>query len=96
MIPLVGLCVGYPDDDPAIKPRLPQKAVCFTEKYDSALAKEGIDEYDETYKNYLAKRGSNERDGNWSQSISDVYTKFHVEGDYELLKQQGFISIEKK
>jgi FMN reductase [NAD(P)H] len=30
-IPLIGLCVGYPDDDPGLKPRLPAKAVCFEE-----------------------------------------------------------------
>jgi len=96
VIPVVGLCVGYADDDPGLKPRLPPKAVCFAEKYDTAHAKADIDEYDEKYKNYLAKRGSNTRESNWSKSVSDVYTKLTFEEDYELLKQQGFISIDKK
>ena len=53
VIPICGLCVGYPDDDPGIKPRLPMSAVCFEGKYDTEKAKAGIDEYDETMKNYL-------------------------------------------
>ena len=95
-IPLVGLCVGYPDDDPGLKPRLPMSAVCFDNKYDTEKAKAGIEEYDVTYQKYLSGRGSNTRDSNWSKSISHIYTSFAVEEDYELLKQQGFISIDKK
>ena len=96
VIPICGLCVGYPDDDPGIKPRLPMSAVCFEGKYDTEKAKAGIDEYDETMKNYLAKRETNARDSNWSKSISGAYTSFSIDDDCELLKQQGFISIEKK
>ena len=29
VIPLIGLCVGYPDDNPGIKPRIPPKGVCI-------------------------------------------------------------------
>ena len=96
VIPLVGLTVGYPDDDPGLKPRLPPKAVCFGEKYSTENAKAGIDEYDETFKKYLAQRESNPRDCNWSQRISDTYTSFEFKDDYELLKQQGYNCLDKK
>ena len=96
VIPLVGLTVGYPDDDPGLKPRLPPKAVCFGEKYSTENAKDGIDEYDETFKKYLAQRESNARDCNWSQRISDTYTSFEFKDDYELLKQQGYNCLDKK
>ena len=96
VIPLVGLTVGYPDDDPGLKPRLPPKAVCFGEKYSTENAKAGIDEYDETFKKYLAERESNARDCNWSQRISDTYTSFEFKDDYELLKQQGYNCLDKK
>ena len=96
VIPLVGLTVGYPDDDPGLKPRLPPKAVCFGEKYSTENAKAGIDEYDEIFKKYLAQRESNARDCNWSQRISDTYTSFEFKDDYELLKQQGYNCLDKK
>ena len=96
VIPICGLCIGYPDDDPGIKPRLPVSAVCFDEKYDTDKAKAGVEEYDKTFNKYLKERDSNSRDSNWTQSISGIYSSFAVEADYELLKQQGFIEIEKK
>ena len=95
-IPLVGLCVGYPDDDPGLKPRIPPKGVCFENKYSTENAKAGVDEYDEIFKKYLSERETNSRDSNWSESISNTYTKFAIQDDYELLKQQGFICIDKK
>ena len=96
VIPICGVCIGYPDADPGVKPRMPMSGVCFAEKYDTNKAKAGIDEYDETLKNYLSKRDSNARDSNWSKSITGAYTSFSIDQDYELLKQQGFIAIEKK
>ena len=96
VIPLVGLCVGYPDDDPGIKPRLPMSAVCFDNKYDTEKAKAGVEEYDVTYQKYLSERDTNARDSNWSKSISKTYTSFSIDQTYDLLKQQGFISIDKK
>lgn len=97
VIPVVGLCVGYADDDPGVKPRLPMSAVFFEENYDTEKAKSGIDEYDKTYKKYLSERNSNNRDTTWSKNISDIYTQIKgiSNDDYPLLKQQGFISIDK-
>ena len=95
-IPIVGLCVGYPDDDPALKPRFPPKAVCFENTYSTENAKAGVDEYDEIFKKYLAQRETNARDSNWSKSISNIYGNGGAQHDIELLKQQGFISIDKK
>ena len=96
VIPICGLCVGYPDDDPGLKPRFPPKAICFENKYNVENAKAGVDEYDEIFKKYLAGRKSNARDSNWSESITKIYTMPSNEQDYELLRQQGYISIDKK
>jgi FMN reductase [NAD(P)H] len=96
VIPIVGLCVGYPDDNPGLKPRLPMKAVYFEENYDTSRVEEAIQDYDKTYQKYLSERSSNFRDGNWSKSVYGAFTQDIPNQDYELLKQQGFIEIEKK
>ena len=96
VIPLVGLTVGYPDDDPGLKPRIPPKGVCFENKYSTENAKVGVDEYDIIFKKYLAERETNSRDMNWSERISNTYTSFEFKDDYDLLKQQGYIVIDKK
>ena len=95
-IPVIGLCVGYPDADPGLKPRFPPKAICFENKYNIENSKAGVDEYDEIFRKYLAGRSSNSRDSNWSQSITQIYHGGAAQHDVELLKQQGFINIDKK
>ena len=50
-------------------------AVCFNDKYDTKKAIDGINEYEETFKKYLAERSINSRDGNWTKSISQAYSK---------------------
>ena len=95
-IPMVGLCVGYPDEDPGLKPRIPPKGVCFENKYSTESAKAGVDEYDEIFKKYVSEREKNARESNWSESISKLYGGGGVKNDIELLKQQGFICIDKK
>ena len=82
VIPLIGPCMGYRDDNPGIRPRIPPKGVCFENKYDTELAKAGVDEYDEIYKKYCAERETNAKDIKWSNYISDIYTKITTERDY--------------
>jgi len=97
VIPIVGLCVGYPDDAPGVKPRLPAKAVYFEDKYDTTNIKSEIDAFDTEYQKYLVSRSSNDRDGNWTKTVNTIYNRIYgtYENDYELLKQQGFISVNK-
>ena len=98
VLPLIGLCIGYPDYNPVVKPRFPMKAVFFEDKYSTENAKAGVDEYDVIFKKYLAERAFNARDSNWSKSITNVYSKSigNLDEEYELLKKQGFISVDKK
>ena len=97
VIPMIGLCVGYPDDNPGLKPRIPMKGVFFEEKYNTEKVKAGVDEYDEIFKKYLAERDSNSRDSNWSKSISNTYIKITGLNDEEceLITKQGFCPIKK-
>ena len=39
VFPVVGLFVGYPDDDPGVKPRLAKNAIFFEGKYDTTQSK---------------------------------------------------------
>ena len=95
-IPLVGLCIGYPDDDPGLNPRILSKGMFFENKYSVENAKAEIEEYDSIYQKYLGGRDKNSRDSNWSKIIAGAYTSFSIDEGIELLKQQGYICIDKK
>lgn len=91
VIPLLGLCVGYPSESPGLKPRLPKEAVCFEEHYQQDL-EELLDRYDEQYAVYLRERPWNDRTSNWTQLAADFYKKpyNHYPEVPEMLRSQGF------
>lgn len=91
VLPLLGLCVGYPAENPGLKPRLPKEAVCFEERYQPEL-EELIYCYDEEYANYLKERPWNSRVGNWTQLAADFYRPPYNQYPevLKMLRQQGF------
>ncbi|MEE9555315.1 MAG: NADPH-dependent oxidoreductase [candidate division Zixibacteria bacterium] len=50
VFPLMGICLGWPDQEPMIKPRLPGPAVIHREEYNHSGFDRLIDEYDSTIK----------------------------------------------
>ncbi|ORX64774.1 nitroreductase [Anaeromyces robustus] len=98
VLPMIGLCIGYPDENPGVKPRLPMEGVLFEEKYDTEKCKANVDIYDEQFKKYVSQRSTNSREETWSENLANKYSQFYglYEDDYELLKQQGFVPVEKK
>ena len=93
--PVSGLCIGYPAEAPDLKPRLPQQAVIFENKYEHDLTKE-IATYNETFSSYMQKRTNGDSNANWSGSVSNFYSQpQYVNNQYAkaepILKKQGFL-----
>ncbi|MEM7308601.1 MAG: oxygen-insensitive NADPH nitroreductase [Planctomycetota bacterium] len=58
VLPLYGLCVGVPDQEPSLRPRLPVDAVLFDDRYpDDETVLASLAEYDRTMAAYYAERG---------------------------------------
>ena len=78
--PLFGLCVGHPDQEPDLRPRLPIEAVLFEERWpddESMLA--SMDEYDAVVSEYYATRDGGAADPNrprrdWNSQMIDKFT----------------------
>lgn len=92
VFPMLGLCIGYPANDPGLKPRFPKQAVFFEETYNADLKNE-LAEYDSQYAQYLQERPWNNRVGNWTDLAADFYLHpFHYNGVADALREQGFVS----
>lgn len=87
--PILGMCIGVPDESPALKPRLPEQAVIHEEKYNTDL-EDLVDEYDETIKKYMNDRTQGNDVRTWSEGISEIYSLVYFPKVYQTLKQQGF------
>ena len=92
--PISGLCLGYPDETPALKPRLPQQAVLFENKYNNHLNAPLI-QYNDDFANYMHTRTNGTSTANWSSGIAAFYDKpFYRDNSYgdakAALQKQGF------
>lgn len=91
VFPVCGFCIGHAAETPDLKPRLPERAVLFHDRYDADL-KGVIAEYDEAYRHYLATRSSNQKDGTWTQEVAKYYAIPYTRYEEipEMLRDEGF------
>ncbi len=90
VIPLFGLCIGYPDQEPEMKPRLPSELVFFENQY-QPINQTLLAQYDEKIENYYQTRSSNQKEGGWSNKIAETIYKGQREFILNYLHQQGWV-----
>lgn len=88
--PVFGMCLGYPDQSPGQRPRLPQPAVLHWEEYNSAESEKQVAIYDEITSKYLRDRTGGAKDTPWSRLMAEKLanpSRLHMR---EFLQQRGF------
>ncbi|WP_432470471.1 oxygen-insensitive NADPH nitroreductase [Amphritea sp. HPY] len=88
--PVFGLCLGYPDQNPEIKPRLPLELIFKQEKYSSVKDNQLINDYDEVTLKYYKTRNENNKIEPWSKQMSAMLSKESRPHMKNFLEQQGF------
>lgn len=86
VIPLVGMCLGYPDHDPGQRPRLPLNLQVFENSYRTADAAE-FEAYNETVREYYQSR---KLDLTWQQQIQSTLAKELRPEMLAFLQENGF------
>ena len=89
--PVFGMCLGYPAQEPEIKPRLPLNVVLKQDRYDDTPDKTIIQEYDKRVSNYYKIRTAGARDNTWSEQISDMLIKEARPHLLNYLRAKGFL-----
>ena len=87
--PVVGMCIGVPDENPMSKPRFPKEAMIHQEKYNRDID-DVVDEYDDIMRKYMDKRTDGEDIRGWSEGIVGTYSVVYFPEVYGTLKKQGF------
>ncbi|MEN1761251.1 oxygen-insensitive NADPH nitroreductase [Anoxynatronum sibiricum] len=86
--PVFGMSLGYPAQDPQVKPRLPLNLVLMEETYHED--RELLKDYDHTFQAYLNSRGSNQRNQTWTQTVAEKVTREMRPHMRRYLIDQGF------
>ncbi|MFE8104281.1 oxygen-insensitive NADPH nitroreductase [Brenneria goodwinii] len=88
VLPLFGLCLGYPDAEPPLKPRMPPEMLLHENVY-QPLDGEKLAEYDRQLAEYYLQRTGNRRDS-WSEHVQRTLKKELRPFMLDYLHQQGW------
>lgn len=89
--PVFGLCLGYPDAEPDVKPRLPVEVVLHTDRYDASRCEADVKAYDSQMEAYYQSRGDNQKISNWSEQTAAAVQKKKREHMLGFLQERGFL-----
>lgn len=90
VIPLVGIALGYPDEEPQQKPRLPLRGVAHQEFYHIDNAVSALEEYENVTEEYYTERTNGDRSEGWSKTISDYFDKKKRPDIKDYIIRQGY------
>ena len=88
--PVFGLCLGYPDQDPEIKPRLPRSVILKQEVYNEEGDPEAIAEYDDLISEYYRTRTGGGHGITWSEQVSTLLSEKSRPHMKKFLADKGF------
>ncbi|AOZ92505.1 oxygen-insensitive NADPH nitroreductase [Paenibacillus crassostreae] len=89
--PVFGMCVGYPDQETDLRPRLPVDAVLHRNRYSKDRIIEPVNDYDETTKRYMLKRTDGKSDTSWSQVMATRLAQPNRLHMKQFLDSKGFM-----
>lgn len=89
--PAFGMCLGYPDQNLDVKPRLPLKVVLKENKYNDEHDIEDLKKYDKKISNYYKERTKGKVTDSWSKHMSDKMSKELRPHMKEFLNSKGFL-----
>jgi nitroreductase len=88
--PVFGLCLGYPDQNPEIKPRLPLAVILKQEVYDDSQDALLIEVYDEHIREYYRSRTGGGHGICWSEQVAGLLSEKARPHMRDFLAEQGF------
>lgn len=88
--PVFGLCLGYPDQNPEVKPRLPLAAILKEDEYNDAEDEALVARFDDTMHKYYQARTGGNKDTNWSEQLKPLFTSKLRPHMKDFLNKRGF------
>jgi len=89
--PVFGMCIGWPDQNPEVKPRLPISVMLKENSYNIDCEAEAIAKYDEEMRNYYLTRSTNIKVQGWSEQMAGLLGKESRLHMRPFLEGKGFL-----
>ena len=92
VFPVFGLCLGYPDQNHQVKPRLPLSIVLKQERYDAQNDVAELAVYDQQIQEYYQTRSTGQKTTNWTEQIASMLQKEARPHMLPFLNKKGFLT----
>ncbi|CAM3963205.1 oxygen-insensitive NADPH nitroreductase [Alkalicoccus chagannorensis] len=94
VMPVFGLCVGYPENHSDKKPRLPKGGIYFENGYPEDDAhRASLKEYNAVVSAYYEQRTGGSRADTWTSQITGMLSSVKREHMKSYLEERGFINL---
>lgn len=90
VIPVFGMCLGWPAKPVPVKPRLPVAAILHQERYDASQIDRQLDAYDTLMSEYYAARTKNAKATTWSEQTADAMQGKKRDHMLRFMREHGF------
>jgi nitroreductase len=87
--PVFGLCIGYPNHDPAVKERLPMSVILKQDQYTEDDA-DAVEAYDQRIKAYYIERTKGKKTDTWTLNVADKFASEPRAHMRAYLESKGF------
>lgn len=88
--PVFGFCMGYPAQDPEVKPRLPLATILKQDYYDDSDDAGAVAEFDQVMRDYYQSRSSANKSSSWSEQMNILFTSKTRPHMRQFLRERGF------
>lgn len=89
--PVFGMCLGWPAQVNAAKPRFPVPTILHEDRYQQSEVATQVDAYDQQMQAYYQSRGSNQRVSNWSAQTAAAVQKKQRSHMLKFLQSRGLL-----
>lgn len=91
--PVFGMCLGWPEQKPQHKPRMPLGSILHQDSYQQDRVKAQVDDYDRIMQEYYASRLDNVKTTNWSEQTANAVQGKKREHMLKFLQSRGFLKL---
>ncbi len=88
--PVFGMCIGYPDQAPDIKPRLPLALVLQENTYNDSNDQALVEQYNADMERYYHERTGGQKSSNWTEGLKPMFAGKLRPHMKDFLFKQGF------
>lgn len=89
--PVFGMCLGYPDQQVDLRPRLPLSVVLKQERYSNDGDRRSIEAYDQEVEDYYARRLGGNKAMSWTGQVAGLAGKESRPHMLSFLQNRGFL-----